>query len=270
VTHFAAAARWPGLARQVGEAMGRELRSLGVNVNFAPVADIDLEPDNPIIGSRAFGRDASAVVAAAVDFLGGLESAGVLGCAKHFPGHGATVVDSHRDLPVVDADLDTLRRRDLRPFAALVDSGVRLVMTAHVLYPRIDASAPATLSSRLLREVLRGELGFRGVVVSDDVGMGAVSARFAEPGAAVDALAAGCDLIAICAHLTDTGRALAMAKDLAAAWRAGTLSEAVLGESHGRIAALLEDAARPPVEALPESLWAGHRGLAPLADRLVS
>jgi beta-N-acetylhexosaminidase len=266
LTAFAAAARWSGEARRVGAAMGRELRSLGVNVDFAPVADIHLQPDNPIIGQRAFGSDAVTVRKAAVEFLRGLESEGVLGCAKHFPGHGATVSDSHLELPVLETDLDTLRRRELQPFAALVEHGVRLVMTAHILFPRIDPDVPATLSPRLLRGVLRGELGFDGVIVSDDVGMRAVAGRFAAPRAAARALTAGCDLIAICAHLADTGQALAMARDLAAAWRDGSLPEAELAESHGRVSRLLEAAPRHPVEPLPAAVLAAHRAIAPLVE----
>lgn len=264
VTRFAAAAQWPDRAEAVGGAMGRELRSLGVNVDFAPVADIHLNPDNPVIGVRALGRTPESVARAAVDFLRGLQSSGVLGCAKHFPGHGATDSDSHEELPVIDQPLEVLRQRELVPFEALIAAGVPMVMTAHILFPQVAPGLPATLSSRILGDVLRDELGFRGVVISDDVGMRAVAERFAQPETAAQALTAGCDLIAVCAHLADTNMALEMARGIAAAWRQGRLATSVLEPSHERIARLWAAAPSHEVEELPDDVFAGHRQLAPL------
>jgi beta-N-acetylhexosaminidase len=264
ITRFAAAARWPDRAAAVGAAMGRELASLGVNVDFAPVADIHSEPDNPVIGVRALGKAPEAVAAAAVDFLRGLEAGGVLGCAKHFPGHGATSADSHHELPIVEAPIELLRERELVPFAALIRAGVPLVMTAHILFPLIDPNLPATLSPFFLGDILRRELGFAGVVVSDDIGMRAVAERFARPEAAAQALAAGCDLIAICAHLADTNQALALAAGMAREWRFGRLATEVLERSHGRISRLVGAAPSHEVEELPAAVFADHRRLAPL------
>lgn len=264
ITPFAAARRWPERAGEVGQAMGRELRSLGFNVDFAPVADIDIDPDNPVIGPRALGDSAQAVTSAAVAFLAGLEGAGVLGCAKHFPGHGATDVDSHEALPVIHDDLDVLRGREFLPFAALIEAGVPLVMTAHILFPAIHPEAPATLSRLFLRDVLRDELGFDGVVVSDDVGMRAVAERFARPETAAAALIAGCDLIPVCAHLADTRLALRLAGGLAEAWRRGRLPREVAESSARRIQALRARAPQHAVEALPDEVFARHRRLAPL------
>ncbi|MCZ6508775.1 MAG: glycoside hydrolase family 3 protein [Acidobacteria bacterium] len=264
VTRFATAAAWSDQAFAVGRAMGYELRSLGVNVNFAPVADIHLNPDNPVIGERALGTTPTAVEGAACEFLEGLEGAGVMGCAKHFPGHGATQSDSHLELPVLDVPLAVLRERELRPFAALIERGVRLVMTAHIVFPQIDPGVPATLSERLLRGVLREELGYDGVVVSDDVGMQAVAELFSRPLTAARAVGAGCDLIVICAHLADTGQALALAGGLAAAWRDGRLAQETLEHSHGRITSLLEDLPQYAVEELPSAVFARHREAGPV------
>ncbi len=265
ITPFAAAAEWAGRSESVGRAMGRELRSLGVNVDFAPVVDVDSNPDNPVIGPRALGKDPDSVTEAAAAFLEGLESEGVAGCLKHFPGHGDTHADSHEELPVVDVDLDVLRARELAPFAALVERGARMIMTAHILFPRWDPDWPATLSEKILGEHLRGELRFDGLVISDDVGMRAVAGRFREPGMGARALRAGCDLIVLCAHLADTRRALDLARDLAVSWRAGALPTETLELSHGRIARELAAAPEHPVTELPADLLARHRDLAPLA-----
>ena len=264
ITPFAAAADWAPRAAAVGRAMGRELRSLGVNVDFAPVVDVDSNPDNPVIGRRAFGSDPATVTRAAAAFLDGLEGEGVCGCPKHFPGHGDTRADSHHELPVVDHPPEVLAVRELAPFAALVGRGVRLVMTAHVLFPRWDPEWPATLSETIVGGCLRGELGFAGLVVTDDVGMRAVAGTFRRPGTSARALVAGCDLITICAHLADTRRALDLAADLARSWRAGDLPTSVLERSHARIARTLAELPRHPVTELPAAVLAGHRRLAPL------
>jgi beta-N-acetylhexosaminidase len=160
--------------------------------------------------------------------------------------------------------LAALKERELRPFAALIEYGVRLVMTAHIVFPRIDPGVPATLSEKLLRGVLREELGFDGVVVSDDVGMRAVADLFSRPPTAARAIGAGCDLIAICAHLADTGQALALAGGLAADWRDGDLPEEALEQSHGRIMSLLGELPQYQVEELPSEVLARHREAGPL------
>ena len=141
--------------------MGVELASLGINLNFAPTVDIDSNPRNPVIGPRAFGRTADEVIPAAHAFLTAMERDGVLGCPKHYPGHGDTPADSHHALPVVDADLATLRSRELQPFASLARDA-SMIMTAHVRFPAIDPVSPATMSARLIRSALREELGLAG------------------------------------------------------------------------------------------------------------
>jgi len=199
---------WPAMARvaavgdlgyteAVGLAMGQEIAALGFNVDYAPVLDVHTNPANPIIGDRAFGTDARAAAAQALAFWRGLESAGVRGCGKHFPGHGDTATDSHLELPRVDADEARLRGVELVPFAAAAAALVPMLMTAHVVYPALDAE-PATMSKRWLVDVARGELGFDGVIVSDDLDMKAVHERWPTREVVRRSLAAGCDCFLAC------------------------------------------------------------------------
>lgn len=181
----------------VGRAIGQELAALGIGWDFAPVLDVHTNPQNPVIGNRAFGTTPAAVAAQALAFWRGLRAAGLVGCGKHFPGHGDTRTDSHHELPVVPHDLERLRRVELAPFAAAAAAGMEALMTAHVLYPALDPDRPATLSRRIATELLRGELGFRGVLVSDDLGMKAVADRHPIEELAVGAIEAGCDHLLI-------------------------------------------------------------------------
>jgi len=148
----------------VGRALGEELAAVGVGWNFAPVLDVHTNPANPVIGNRAFGTSADAVTRHALAFWRGLRGAGLVGCGKHYPGHGDTWTDSHHELPVVAHDADRLREVELATFAAAARAGAEAFMTAHVLYPALDPDRPATLSRRIATEVLRGEVGFRGVL----------------------------------------------------------------------------------------------------------
>ena len=181
--------------RWAGAVTAQEARAVGINWVFAPVADLDVRPDNPIVQTRAFGDDPQRVASYVRSWIEGCQSAGALACAKHYPGHGRTAVDSHIDLPVVEASADVLRANDLVPFQVAVESGVASVMTGHVAYPSLDASGlPATLSKPLLDE-LRGPLRFSGLVVSDALIMdGALQGR-RESDAAVEAVRAGVDLL---------------------------------------------------------------------------
>lgn len=265
ITAFAAARAWRGQAAAVGQAMGRELASLGINVNFAPVVDVNSNPQNPVIGHRAFGVTTQEVVEPASVFLAALQAEGVMGCPKHFPGYGAVSVDSHYDMPVLDLTLDELRARDLIPFRTLArNAATRLMMTAHIVFPRIDPDWPATLSARLIDGVLRREYGYDGVVVSDDLGMGAISRAFDAPEAPVQALRAGTDLLEICAYWTDTSRALVFADHVGAAWRDGCLPRATLDRSAERIADLLKHAGQHRPHALAAGELAAHARVAPL------
>lgn len=194
----AAAIGWlrdEAVTERAGELTAREARALGVNWIYAPVADVDLEPENPIIGVRAFGTEPSEVAAQVAAWVRGCRRGGALSCAKHFPGHGRTVGDSHIERPSVGAPREMLEA-DLEPFRAAVGAGVDSMMTAHVAYPALDAEgAVATLSSRILGDLLRGELGFDGLVVTDAIIMEGLTEDSTEAAAAVRAIAAGCDVL---------------------------------------------------------------------------
>ena len=181
----------------VGQALGAELAALGIGWDFAPVLDVHTNPANPVIGNRAFGTTPEAAARHALAFWRGLRAAGLVGCGKHFPGHGDTRTDSHLELPIVEHDVARLRAVELAPFAAAAAAGIDSIMTAHVLYPALDPERPATLSRRILTDLLRGELGFRGVIVSDDLGMKAVADRYPIEELAVESVAAGADVLLI-------------------------------------------------------------------------
>ncbi len=195
-TKFPAANRWDGLTPDVGRAMARELRSLGFNLDFAPVLDVLTEERNTVIGDRAFSSNPTAVAASGLAFMQALHSEGVLSCGKHFPGHGNTVKDSHFELPISQATLAELRKCELVPFNALIDAGLPMVMTAHVVYPHLDNANPGTLSPVILNGLLRTELGFDGVIVSDALEMGALS-HIAPGELESSALNAGVDLLLV-------------------------------------------------------------------------
>lgn len=185
------------LTEAVGRAVGAELRLFGFNVDYSPVLDVRTNPANQVIGDRAFGEDAATVEKQALAFFRGLEWAGVRGCGKHFPGHGDTYQDSHLELPRIDAGMERLRAVELAPFAAAVRAGVPMLMTAHIVYGGID-ERPATMSAKWIDGVLRGELGFGGVVVSDDLDMKAVNGRYPVEEVVREALAAGVDAFLAC------------------------------------------------------------------------
>jgi beta-N-acetylhexosaminidase len=186
------------LTEAAAEQVGRELAAVGINFDFAPVVDVDSNPQNPVIGDRSFGRDPRTVMRHGVAFLRGLQAAGVLACAKHFPGHGDTSLDSHLDLPRVEHARDRLRAVELPPFHAASGAGVAAMMTAHVVYDALEPLVPATFSRAVCASLLRAEMGFEGVLVSDDLEMGAVTRHGSIEDAAVEALWAGCDLLLVC------------------------------------------------------------------------
>ncbi|HEY2643622.1 MAG TPA: beta-N-acetylhexosaminidase [Galbitalea sp.] len=192
-----------GLTREVAVRVGRELLSVGVNLNFAPDVDINSNPDNPVIGTRSFGTDAELVAKHTAAWVEGLQSTATAASVKHFPGHGDTATDSHLALPVVDRSLKQLRKRELVPFAAAIEAGTKTVMTSHILVPQLDDQNPATLSRVVLRELLRDEMGFKGVIVTDALDMKGASGATGIPVAAVRALAAGADLLCIGTENTD-------------------------------------------------------------------
>jgi beta-N-acetylhexosaminidase len=186
------------LAEQVGLALGRELRALGFDIDYAPVLDVHTNPANPVIGERAFATTAETVARRALAFARGLDAAGVLACGKHFPGHGDTTTDSHHELPRIDHAWDRLERIELLPFARAAAAQLPMVMTAHVVFAALDADHPATLSRPVITGLLREKLGFRGVIVSDDLDMKAIAEHIGVEAAAVAAIRAGCDVLLLC------------------------------------------------------------------------
>lgn len=266
ITPFAYARRWRENAADVGHAMGRELASLGFNVNFAPVLDVNSNPDNPVIGRRSFGATPQEVTEAARPFLHAMQAEGVMGCLKHFPGHGDTSVDSHYGLPVVDVDAKRFRQRELAPFRELANGEARMVMTAHIVFPQIDPGTPATMSRTILQDILRNELGFGGVVVSDDLGMKAISSMLGQPETSIKLANAGCDLLCMCAYWADTGLILRIIDNIIAGIRDGSVAETVLEQSHQRVTKLLSELPRHEVTALSDADFTRHAGLAPLHD----
>ena len=186
------------LVRRAGRAVAVELAAVGFNLDFAPVLVVDSNPENPVIGDRSFGRDPALVARAGVAFFQGLREAGVLACGKHFPGHGDTSVDSHFDLPIVTHDRARLDAVELPPFRAAAGAGIASMMTAHVVCEGLDPSVPATLSRAVCTTLLRGEIGFWGVLFSDDLEMAAVAARYSIEESAVASVRAGCDALLVC------------------------------------------------------------------------
>lgn len=190
----------PETLERFGAALGTELAVLGFDLDFAPVADVDTRADNPVIGDRSFGGDAWHVAACAAAVVRGLQGAGVMACAKHFPGHGDTEVDSHHELPFVAHSRRRFDEVEFVPFHAVIEAGVAAVMTAHLVAADLDAKRAATMSSKVLG-ILRNEMGFGGVVFSDDLEMGAIADHYPTGEAAVLAAAAGCDMLLVCLEI---------------------------------------------------------------------
>lgn len=224
----------PELTERAGRAHGEALSAFGVNVDFAPILDVDTNPDNPIIGDRAFGRTSEQVIRHALPFARGLHAGGVLSCGKHFPGHGDTDLDSHLALPRVPHERARLDRVELPPFAA-ARGLIPMIMTAHVVFPAIDAEVPATLSKKVITGLLRNELGYDGVIVSDDLEMKAVADHYGVEESAVRAIEAGCDLLLVCKEIELVMRAHAALVKRA---KADPDFAARLAEAAGRVDAL--------------------------------
>jgi len=220
-----------GLTRAVARSIGLDLARAGVDLNLAPVADVNSNPRNPIVGVRSFGSDASAAAEQTAAWVEGLQSAGVGACVKHFPGHGDTSIDSHQALPVVGEDPPASA---LLPFRAAIAAGARAVMSGHVVVRSIDA-APATISPAVMTRMLRSELGFGGIAVTDGLEMQAITGQLGIAEAAVRAIAAGCDLVCVGGGLADEVTAISLRDALAAAVHAGSLSEERLVEAAFRV-----------------------------------
>ena len=219
-----------------------------------------------MIGERAFGQTAKSVIAASLPFIQAMQAEKIIACGKHFPGHGDTSIDSHLGLPSQTLGLDALRARELKPFAAAIDAGLSMILLAHILYPAVDPDAPVALSRRFATGILREELGFAGVAISDDIGMGAMKGLFDSPDSAVRLIESGCDMVMVCAQFTGTGRARGFAQAILAAIEEGRLDSGLLARSRARIENLLARVPSNEVEFLPESVFRAHANAAALYD----
>ncbi|MFE4019838.1 glycoside hydrolase family 3 protein [Streptomyces sp. NPDC059101] len=233
----------PELTHAVARELGRRLADCGINFNWAPSADVNSNPANPVIGVRSFGAAPELVARHTAAYVQGLQSAGVAACTKHFPGHGDTATDSHHDLPRITADLTMLQERELVPFRAAVAAGTRAVMSAHILLPALDAERPATLSPAALHGLLRapateGGLGFDGLIVTDGIEMRAIAATYGIERGSVLALAAGADAICVGGGLADEDTVLRLRDALVRAVREGDLPEERLADAAARVRTL--------------------------------
>jgi beta-N-acetylhexosaminidase len=251
------------LTRSVYAALGADLAALGINLDLAPAVDVNTAADNPVIGTRSFGAEPDLVARHAAAAVAGLQSAGVAACAKHFPGHGSTTLDSHLVLATVDAPLSVLRSRDLPPFEAAIAADVRAIMPSHLRVPELTGDLPASLSRRAQTDLLRGDLGFTGVIVSDGLEMRAVSEPYGIPEAAVRAVMAGTDLLCL-GRDQDRLSFLAVKAALIDAVRSGRLPGERLEEAAARVAELREWTAAAAAGA---ARTAAVRGMAAGAGR---
>ncbi|ASN04674.1 glycoside hydrolase family 3 protein [Virgibacillus necropolis] len=214
------ATRSTEISHDVGQAIGEELKALGINMNLAPVLDVNNNPDNPVIGVRSFGESPQLVAELGIAYTKGLQSTGVAATAKHFPGHGDTAVDSHLGLPEVPYDLERLREVELYPFQRAMEAGIDAIMTAHVTFPKIDdtkviskkdgteISLPATLSHKVLTGLMREDMGFEGLIITDALNMGAIQDHFGSVDAAIRAVKAGSDIVLMPVGLEEVANGL--------------------------------------------------------------
>lgn len=252
----------PALTREVGRAIALEMRLAGLDWNFAPVLDANTNPANPIINLRAFGESPERVAEHGIAYLRGLADGGILSCGKHFPGHGDTSVDSHIGLPVLERDASRLAAVELLPFRRAIDAGIPALMSAHLSVPAFDPSGdPASLSEPILSGLLRGELGFRGVLVTDALDMGAIAGKYGSAEASVRAFLTGNDVLEIPAD------PVAALEGLERAVREGRISAERIAESGRRLDALHRWRAEQPPAELPDHWQERHDALALKAAR---
>ncbi|RHW35023.1 beta-N-acetylhexosaminidase [Lysinibacillus yapensis] len=222
----------PDFSYEVGTLLGKELKEFGLNLNFAPVLDINSNPNNPVIGDRSFGNNAEIVSKLGIQTMRGIQSQNVITTIKHFPGHGDTSVDSHLDLPIVNKSLKELKELELIPFERAINQGADVVMIAHILLPQLDKTNPGTMSKAVMTDLLRKQLGFTGVIITDDMTMGAITEHFDIGKAAVESVKAGSDIILV-GH--DNNNVVKIISSLKAAVQNGEISEQRINESIERI-----------------------------------
>jgi beta-N-acetylhexosaminidase len=240
------------LAREIGRVLGRELRAVNIDMDLAPVLDVDTNPDNPVIGARSFGRDADLVARMGCALLQGLQAEGVAACGKHFPGHGDTSQDSHYDLPRLNHSLERLLTVELRPFKEALRAGIAAIMSAHVVFTPIDDKYPATLSEPVLNGLLRKRLMHDGVIISDAMDMKAIADHFGFDEAIVRGARAGIDLFMLCHSHEQQYRAIEV---LVKAMESGELSRERVAEAGERLDRLFAKFVKPPTRGpLPSSI----------------
>jgi beta-N-acetylhexosaminidase len=243
------AANDPELARQVGALVGRGMRAMGANWNFAPVLDVNNNPANPVISDRSFGQDPKRVATLAMAWAQGLHESGVAACGKHFPGHGDTHLDSHLALPTVTRNLEGLEEYELVPFRIAAAQHLPSIMTAHIVYPAIDPEYPATLSKKILTDLLRTQGGYEGVIVTDSMGMDAIDKNYGRGQAAILSLQAGADMLEALGSLPSQ---VATFEALERAERTGQLPN--LEPSLARLQKLARAFPIDPLEYTPEQM----------------
>jgi beta-N-acetylhexosaminidase len=249
----------PAAVEAVARGIAHELVAVGCNLDFAPMLDLHVRPESPVTSGRSYGADPERVGELGAAFARGLAAEGVIACAKHFPGHGNTNVDPHESLPVFDGTMDRLKQMELVPFVRVFQEHVPMLMTAHILLPKIDAENPATLSRRILTELLRKEMAFNGVVIADDLGMGAIRKRLSAGEAAIATYSAGADMAMLCHDWDVVGPAL---KEVAEAAEKRVFPSDEWEASHYRIEELQRRMEKPRKVPLAEVGCAEHRALA--------
>jgi len=223
------------LAYQAGSLLAEMLKTIGLNMNFAPVLDINSNPENPVIGDRAFGVSSELVTELGMEAMSGIKAQGIIPVVKHFPGHGDTDVDSHVGLPVVEASLSRLESFELIPFKTAIENQADAIMIAHILLPKIDPNNPASFSKPIITDLLRKKMNFDGVVITDDLTMGAVVNNYDLGEAAVESLKAGSDIILVCHDYEKEVRVIEAIKK---AVETGKITEERVDESLYRILSL--------------------------------
>ena len=248
------------LAREVGGVIGREVRAVGFDMNYAPVLDVDTNRQNPVIAARSFGQTPELVTELGLALAAGLESAGVAACGKHFPGHGDTSQDSHLELPRLTHALERLEQVALRPFAAAARAGIPSLMTAHVIFEPLDPIYPATMSRPLVQGILRDRFGYDGLVVTDDLEMRAIADHYGVEETVVRGLNAGVDHF-LCCHTADLAHRAIEA--VIHAVEQGTVSRQTLATANRRLATFTDRYAHPAVENPDLSMLNGeaHRAV---------
>ena len=228
----------PDFSYKVGTLLGKELNEFGFNLDFAPVLDINSNPNNPVIGDRSFGEDPDIVSHLGISTMKGIQSQHIISTIKHFPGHGDTSVDSHLELPVVNKGLDELESLELIPFEQAIKKGADVVMVAHILLPALDSTYPASLSKKVVTDILRKQLDFNGVIMTDDMTMEAITDNYQTGPAAVQAVKAGSDIVLVAHRYDQIVKAIEAVK---AAVLNGEISEERIDESVERIMKLKQE-----------------------------